>query len=109
MRVTRLAMKRAAEGQENLGPVLKKRVVLGDISNLGNNNNNRVFDLLETTTKEKPKCRRKKRVKEDVERVGIDLEGGLEDPQMCAPYASDIYAYLTNMEVCVCFLSFFWN
>lgn len=76
----------------------KKRAVLGDLTNLANvvvfaTNPNFGF------APQKPKCETKKAAPEP--------EPDNEDPQLCGPYASDIYAYLRRMEVLRSFLGLF--
>lgn len=106
--MTRLALKRAAtamgapESQEK-HLATKKRVVLGEISNLSNViqvNQNLGSEL------EKAKCRPNKRPKKALTETlreddtkGIDIDAKSDDPQMCSAYVSDIYEYLHNMEV----------
>lgn len=98
VRLTRAAKKRAAEEQllceESIVPVEKRaRVVLGELSNLSNLPQN----LDSKTEPSKPKCRsRKKEKKPEVS----ELDADVDDPQMCAHYASDIFTYLRSMEVC---------
>ena len=83
-------------------PFTKKRSVLGEISS------NVV------AAPKKSECgANNKRVKkavvtkksDDAFGSSIDVDGDSNDPQMCAAYASDIYQYLRNMEVCKSFLS----
>lgn len=106
IRVTRLAKKRAMEAiGSHLQPANKKRIVLGELSNNAG--------LLEDH--QKRKCGSKK-VKKSVKEVKMDVKehefdvdvvvdgekinDALIDPQLCEAYASDIYDYLCNMEVC---------
>lgn len=80
-------------------PFTKKRSVLGEISS------NVV------AAPKKSECGASKRVKkavvtkktDDAFGSSIDVDGDSNDPQMCAAYASDIYQYLRNMEVCYIF------
>ncbi|OVA15930.1 Cyclin [Macleaya cordata] len=95
VRITRAAKKRAAAAlgsdQSIQLPATKKRVVLGELTNLTNVGANSRLDL---GGPQKPKNRLKKKEKKTVE-----IEAKLDDPQMCAPYASDIYDYLHSMEL----------
>ncbi|KAL6216655.1 hypothetical protein ACLB2K_009876 [Fragaria x ananassa] len=89
--ITRAAAKRRAVAAlaEEQQLATKKRTVLGDLTNLANvvvlasKNPNLDFAI------RKPTCERKRAAPERVN----------EDPQLCGPYASDIYAYLRRMEV----------
>ncbi|KAF5747021.1 putative cyclin A [Tripterygium wilfordii] len=107
VRITRAAKRRAAVNTEEL-PVSKKRVVLGELSNvlnvvvsvnpsLGNEPQKR---------KSRAKAKAKKalvstKVKSTTEDVGEkpDIDVGSDDPKMCGPYATDICDYLHKMEV----------
>ncbi|XP_039053348.1 putative cyclin-A3-1 [Hibiscus syriacus] len=109
VRLTRAAAKkRAAESAgitvENVSN--KKRVVLGEISNLSNifYSVNKVQGKKTTKGKTKTKAgvvkpllHEAKEIAEDEKPVDIDAVS--DDPQMCGYYASDIYAYLHQMEV----------
>ncbi|XP_068656455.1 putative cyclin-A3-1 [Aristolochia californica] len=99
VRLTRAAKKRAAAAAAGAGerspfevlqPATKKRVVLGNLSNVSN-----VGSRLAPGA-EKPQARLRKRDKKPEELVHIDAN--TEDPQMCGPYASAIYEYLRSME-----------
>ncbi|XAR48392.1 hypothetical protein NMG60_11031210 [Bertholletia excelsa] len=105
VRVTRLAKKRAAEAmsvQQERQPT-KKRVVLGELTNMSNAPATK--DL--TSEPPKQKYRAKKKVKKAVTSATTttttttvqDTDSKLEDPQMCEAYASDIYKYLRSMEM----------
>lgn len=111
VRVTRAAKKRAAAVNAEDQPANKKRVVLGELSNLSN-----VVVSVNPSLKpesQKPKGKSKTKVKralvptkeetkttkkEDVE-PDVDIDEKSDDPQMCGPYVSDIYEYLHKMEV----------
>ncbi|XP_050214756.1 putative cyclin-A3-1 [Mercurialis annua] len=118
VRLTRAARKRAAataalstppEDQ----PMLKKRVVLGELPNLSNAvvavsaaNTGRNVNLKQrvgnTNKAKQPKARRAVIVKKEAtpSPTAEEVDGGeRHDPQMCGPYASDIYDYLHTMEV----------
>ncbi|KAK9270944.1 hypothetical protein L1049_026532 [Liquidambar formosana] len=106
VRITRAAKKRAAstiaaaEPPSEL-PATKKRVVLGERSNLSNVvavNSESGFET------QKPKCRTTKRKVKKAEAMTAtttvqDVDEKIEDPQMCAAYVSDIYEYLHKMEM----------
>ncbi|XP_052191383.1 putative cyclin-A3-1 [Diospyros lotus] len=98
VRLTRLAKKRAAEAvaAPEPQPATKKRVVLGEITNSSNPPATGDLDS-------KRKCRTSKKVKKAVATkktaAAPDIDEKPEDPQMCVYYASDIYAYLLNLEV----------
>lgn len=103
VRVTRAATKRAAAmAPLKDQPVLKKRVVLGELPNLSNVvvSVNKGSGGLTQKQKIKPKPKAKKSiiVKKDEASKG-DIDGTSDDPQMCGPYASDIYEYLHKLEV----------
>ncbi|OAY22996.1 putative cyclin-A3-1 [Manihot esculenta] len=103
VRVTRAATKRAAAmAPLKDQPVLKKRVVLGELPNLSNVvvSVNKGSGGLTQKQKIKPKPKAKKAiiVKKDEASKG-DIDGTSDDPQMCGPYASDIYEYLHKLEV----------
>ncbi|XWS21257.1 hypothetical protein CRYUN_Cryun30bG0040100 [Craigia yunnanensis] len=115
VRVTRLAVKkRAAEsaGIKDEKVTNKKRVVLGELSNLSNVvvSANKVQG--KETQKPKPKGKVKTRTRvvrpalkvkkeevEDEDEKAVDIDAKSDDPQMCGHYASDIYEYLHQMEV----------
>ncbi|KAI3865339.1 hypothetical protein MKW92_016198 [Papaver armeniacum] len=99
MMVTRAGKKRAAV--QNIRPsVSKKRVVLGDVTNLkcfefgngGGEDSDSDFDEEEFKKPIVPRViNRRKKV------MGWKPE--IDDPQMCVPYVSDIYQYLHSMEI----------
>ncbi|XVF39848.1 hypothetical protein PTKIN_Ptkin01aG0065300 [Pterospermum kingtungense] len=116
MRVTRAAAaarKRAAESaelsEENV-TTNKRRVVLGELSNLSNVvvSVNKVEG--KETGKQQPEGKAKakkrlirpalkgKKVKAEDTNAG-DIDAKSDDPQMCGQYVSDIYEYLLQMEV----------
>ncbi|GER29939.1 cyclin A-like protein [Striga asiatica] len=99
VRVTRLAAKKRAAQEATAGEKSKKqRVVLGDIQNV----------LSSQNVCEKGKGNSKRKLKEGKLggkkslKVGndpaIDLDGKIDDPQMCGAYVSDIHEYLRKME-----------
>lgn len=111
-RVTRAAKRRAAaaalvEDQS----ANKKRVVLGELPNLSNvivsADSNTGFEAQKperiTKTKQLKKLNAKKTIAANVNAedgdAKFDLDATSDDPQMCGPYASDIYEYLHKMEV----------
>ncbi|KDP41661.1 hypothetical protein JCGZ_16068 [Jatropha curcas] len=104
VRVTRAARKRAAAAiapaEEH--PVQKKRVVLGELPNISNVVAPVNYSVGDVSQKQKNKVKPKSKKailvnNEDVPKE--DIDGRSEDPQMCGPYASDIYEYLHKMEV----------
>lgn len=116
VRVTRASKKRAAAvavpGDQ---PTNKKRVVLGELSNIQN-----VTGSLSQKRKVKSlitKCKPKKRTKicvapsiktnvvVDDNEPKLTVDDLLDDPEMTGPYSSDIYAYLRRMEVRDLFLT----
>ncbi|KAF2324313.1 hypothetical protein GH714_012270 [Hevea brasiliensis] len=103
VRLTRAAKKRtAAMTTVEEQPLLKKRVVLGELPNLSNvvvTVNKSAADLpRKQKIKPKPKAKKAIAVEKD-EAPKEDFDGISDDPQMCGPYASDIYEYLHKMEV----------
>ncbi|XP_042500333.1 G2/mitotic-specific cyclin C13-1-like [Macadamia integrifolia] len=74
-------------------PVTKKRPVLGELPNSQSNVVSNPTAILEP---KKPKCRLKKK---DVKPARPDIDPDTFDPQMCVPYASDIFEYLHSMEM----------
>ena len=86
----------------------KKRVVLGELPSLSNaivSSNEPQKQKAKAKAKAKPKARKGASTKKE----GVlkeDVDGKPEDPQMCAPYASDIYEYLHKMEVRIGFMWF---
>ncbi|KAL3828893.1 hypothetical protein ACJIZ3_017695 [Penstemon smallii] len=90
VRITRLAAKKraAASEQETMAAQKKKRVVLGDIQNVVKNEI------------EKQKIKPIRNVKKGkAKELKKEPEIREDDPQMCGPYASDIYQYLHTMEM----------
>ncbi|XP_022952036.1 putative cyclin-A3-1 [Cucurbita moschata] len=108
VRVTRASKKRAAmASMPEDQPASKKRVVLGELSNIQN-----VTGSLPQKRRAKSqitKCKPKKRTKvcvaptiktavlEDNE-PKLSIDDILDDPEMKGPYSSDIYSYLRIME-----------
>ncbi|XVF39846.1 hypothetical protein PTKIN_Ptkin01aG0065100 [Pterospermum kingtungense] len=115
-RVTRgaaAARKRAAESaglsEENV-TTNKRRVVLGELSNLSNVvvSVNKVEGKETQKQQPKGKVKAKKRLikpalkEKNVEAEDAnagDIDAKSDDPQMCGQYVSDIYEYLLQMEV----------
>ncbi|KAL0558061.1 hypothetical protein IC582_006624 [Cucumis melo] len=109
-RVTRASKKRAAaatvvEGQS----ANKKRVVLGELSNVQNVNVSVAAQKRKAKsqiTKCKPKKRAKVGVAPKIKTIVVSednepkltVDDLLDDPEMKGPYSSDIYAYLRKME-----------
>ncbi|KAF6176247.1 hypothetical protein GIB67_023538 [Kingdonia uniflora] len=97
-RVTRAAKKRAAAAMASeQSPVSKKqRVVFGELTNLANVVAKRCSSDLGGP--QKPKTKSKIKV-QNQQLVVFEAESNADDPQMCSPYASDIYEYLHSMEM----------
>ncbi|KAJ4770813.1 Cyclin family protein [Rhynchospora pubera] len=114
-RLTRAAAKRASaiEVSDPQPPLKKKRVALGELPNLSN-----AVRCSTGAVQSKPKKTRseKKEHESEVRKLSsekevevssvsvsntdnVDEGSDVEDPQMVAPYASDIYQYLRSMEV----------
>ncbi|XP_021820260.1 putative cyclin-A3-1 [Prunus avium] len=102
-RVTR-SMKRRAEaamGQEQ--PATKKRVVLGELHILQNAvvpANNKSSAVEPQVQKRGAKAKAKKALPEKKTETPTtpDIDSTSDDPQMCGPYARDIYDYLHKLE-----------
>ncbi|GMI82672.1 cyclin-dependent protein kinase 3;2 [Hibiscus trionum] len=108
VRVTRAAAKKRAADSAGLTEeklVTKKRVVLGELSNLSNvvvsgkeNQKTQPKGKLKAKTRAvKPALNVSKEGSEDDKPADIDARS--DDPQMCGHYVSDIYEYLRQMEV----------
>ncbi|XP_022772224.1 putative cyclin-A3-1 [Durio zibethinus] len=113
VRVTRAAAKkRVAEyaGITEEKATNKKRVVLGELSNLSNVvvSVNKV--QAKETQKQQPKGNVKKQTRvvkpalkvnkeKAADEKAVDIDAKFDDPQMCGHYVSDIYEYLNQMEV----------
>lgn len=94
VRITRAAAKkRAASTMAVELQLFGKRVVLREVTNLTDVDHHLTpgFEPL------KRKCKSKSEVNKPVTTCEIFADG--DDPQLCAPYASDIYQYLRKMEV----------
>ncbi|KAK9109327.1 hypothetical protein Sjap_017387 [Stephania japonica] len=100
VRMTRGAKRRAMEAEETLlPPQTKKRVVLGEITNVSNSTG-LVTQKPKPKPKPKPKSKKKVQVTKKAPSTRKDEEvAKSEDPQLCAPYVSDIYEYLHSMEM----------
>ena len=91
--MTRAATKRKAStafatADEN--PVGKKRVVLGELTNVVAPNQEREIHKPKSTLTP---------AKKQTKNAPIPPPPGSVDPQMCRPYVADICAYLREMEV----------
>ncbi|KAJ9674301.1 hypothetical protein PVL29_023697 [Vitis rotundifolia] len=99
VRITRAAKKRAAvamAASDSLQlPPNNKRVVLGELPN--SSNVAATPAAVPGSGAQKQKFRAKKKVKAAV--VAPDVCAKSDDPQMCGPYATDIYEYLHRMEM----------
>lgn len=106
VRITRAAKKRAAAAMaasdsHQLQPN-KKRVVLGELPNLSNVAGSPAGVASSAAQKPKFRARKKENEKAKVKAVAravADVDADSEDPQMCGPYAADIFEYLHKMEV----------
>ncbi|PIA56677.1 hypothetical protein AQUCO_00700795v1 [Aquilegia coerulea] len=102
VRITRGAAKKRAAAEQSLQqqePATKKRVVLGEITNL---TNNRVFgdlklDVVGGLQKRQTRSNKKKLEQKSVVKDVVEIHS--DDPQMCVTYAADIYEYLHSMEI----------
>lgn len=96
VRITRAAKKRAAAcSASDNPPANKKRVVLGELTNFRNVVASTRSDFVGS---QKHKNRLKKK---DKGKKIEESDRNSDDPQMCVPYALDIYDYLHSMEVCL--------
>ncbi|XP_018484825.1 cyclin-A3-4 isoform X2 [Raphanus sativus] len=73
-------------------PVTKKRVVLGELTNVVPNQEREIH-------KPKPSLFPAKKQTKNAPKQTLDFESGSVDPQMCGPYVADICAYLREMEI----------
>lgn len=93
-RPQRVAKKRAAAAicELHRNAAKRKRVVLGDLTNVSSN-------YVAVTEKE---IQKQKKVKREQPARPVSTPEKVEerhDPQLCGPYVSDIYEYLRGMEV----------
>ncbi|XP_077216420.1 cyclin-A3-1-like [Tasmannia lanceolata] len=93
VRVTRASKKRALATTEPSSG--KKRIVFGELTNLSNVESGP--NPIPSLGPLRQKCRSGKKNKKTVEVTDIDANA--DDPQMCAPYASEIFEYLHSMEM----------
>ncbi|KAJ8747974.1 hypothetical protein K2173_012947 [Erythroxylum novogranatense] len=103
-RLTRAAKKRAAALSVDEQPVLKKRVVLGELRNVCNVAKVGSGDESQKQKRKVTKRSKAKKAivikKEDVTKDDVhDFDTKSDDPQFCGQYISDIYEYLHNMEM----------
>ncbi|KAK4750500.1 hypothetical protein SAY87_003982 [Trapa incisa] len=116
-RVTRAARKRVAtvEIVDDYTPATKKRVVLGELTNLSNSNIVTGVKLSEPRKQLNIRAKRKVKkedkkaparsklepsgLKKEDEDACTDARDEEGDPQMCRDYVADIYEYLKKMEV----------
>ncbi|MQL94159.1 hypothetical protein Taro_026816 [Colocasia esculenta] len=117
VRLTRAAARKRTADKEVPAASKRQRVVLGELPNLSNDvaAPRAVLGLKKVGENLKARTRRNKaqqerkvqppREKEEDQKTlekdlaDGDIDSGLEDPQLCAHYASDIYQYLRSMEV----------
>uniref|UniRef100_A0A1J3K6R0 Cyclin-A3-2 n=3 Tax=Noccaea caerulescens TaxID=107243 RepID=A0A1J3K6R0_NOCCA len=104
VRMTRAAAKRKAMATED-ERISKKRVVLGELTNLSNVavltnlNQKRVIPKPKESVKAPAKQRKTAPVAVAAVESGCDIDARSDDPKMCGPYVTDIYEYLREMEV----------
>lgn len=112
-RLTRAAAKRASatDASNSQPPSKKKRVALSEVPNLSNPFTSRTADVQTKLKKtrsekkeqdlelEKPSCKEIEKTCVSTTGTAANVENEVQDPQMVAAYASDIYQYLRSMEV----------
>ncbi|WOL02572.1 cyclin-A3-1-like [Canna indica] len=107
-RLTRAAAKRAASAAvaDARAPSKRKRVALSDLPTLANTAHPAVDLCTPPPSKLKSQARKKVAVLDDEKVASVvesadssDTDSDVDDPQLCAHYASDIYQYLRSMEV----------
>jgi cyclin A len=99
-RMTRAAAKRKASSMAlDENPVSKKRVVLGELPNMSNvvAVPNQERETLKAKTSVNTSKRQMKKALM-IPEASVLIESRSVDPQMCEPFASDICAYLREME-----------
>ncbi|KAF7817459.1 putative cyclin-A3-1 [Senna tora] len=96
VRLTRAAKKRAALPQ--LQPPTKKRVVLGELTNFSHLVSPQ-GTLTHNTRRITKRVRREPPSTTAATSNLIDTDQSWDDPQMAAPYVSDIYQYLRDLEM----------
>jgi len=99
--MTRAAAKRKASSMAlDENPVSKKRVVLGELPNMSNvvAVPNQERETLKAKTSVNTSKRQMKKALM-IPEASVLIESRSVDPQMCEPFASDICAYLREMEV----------
>jgi cyclin A len=97
-RLTRAAAKRAAAVSAVAVAVAakRKRVALSEIPTLPNSADHQAHSKKPRKSSSANVSKPKKTVRLPSPKPAADETG---DPQLCAPYASDIYSYLRSMEV----------
>lgn len=98
--MTRAAVKRKAStafATADEITVSKKRVVLGELTNVVVPNQEREIHKPKSTLI--PAKKQTKNAPIPPPPPALDFESGSVDPQMCGPYVADICAYLREMEV----------
>lgn len=119
VRLTRAAKKRASAAMADDQVPTKKWVVLGELPHLSNAavQDNRSSGI----EPQKQKCGTKTKAKKALPmttmvKTNQDTDTKSDDPQLCGPYISDVYAYLHELEVTgflllLCFYLFIllWN
>ncbi|CAL9217931.1 unnamed protein product [Arabidopsis halleri] len=106
-RMTRAAAKRKASSMAvDENPVRKKRVVLGELPNMSNvvavpvkpNQETETLKAKTSVNTSKKQMKKALMIPVAVPEPSVDIESRSVDPQMCEPFASDICAYLREME-----------
>ncbi|KAF3446591.1 hypothetical protein FNV43_RR11771 [Rhamnella rubrinervis] len=102
VRVTRAAKKRASAAMADEQVPTKKRVVLGELPHLSNA---AVQDNLSSGIEpQKHKCGTKTKAKKALPmtttvKTTQNTDTKSDDPQLCGPYVSDVYAHLHELEM----------
>ncbi|EOA13582.1 hypothetical protein CARUB_v10026648mg [Capsella rubella] len=96
VRMTRAATKRKAAMAATIDEerISKKRVVLGELTNLSNIKKPRKVATKVITKKQKKPVL----IPTTVVTVNSDIDMRSDDPQMCAPYVTSIFEYLRDLE-----------
>ena len=107
-RPQREAKKRAAAAISQIhgNAAKKKRVVLGDVTNVSSS------DVAVSVSKKPVQTHKNVKLEKPAAPVAtLEKVEERHDPQLCGPYVSDIYEYLRGMEVLtrVFFCSFFFG
>uniref|UniRef100_A0A6P4ATX8 B-like cyclin n=1 Tax=Ziziphus jujuba TaxID=326968 RepID=A0A6P4ATX8_ZIZJJ len=105
MRVSRAAKRKAAASMAESHVPTKKRAVLGELQNLSNPPSHPNQNQSSGVVPQKQKCGTKTRAQKALPMTKTlttskqDKDTKSDDPQICGPYVSDVYAYLHQLEV----------